>query len=450
MGYGEMQCNGRQAKATLAGIRDNSDVYLVDWECVWIPGIDSGLIDIHNSNFDVRAHLCNNTTGWPTNITSTNAANLLNLEHDCSSKRRGKQKIRSYKLKYRPTIHGKQRVSVISDFIMLRPTEAFSFSWNALLLLSPSREGFGARPSPERQHTQTAKEGFLCSLWVRTPRSPPGPRNCWCRGSPGYEQRPPLQTAPGGPGPRPAPGAPRPARGGRSSRHLPGEGCGPSRPRSPQAEPAPRAPSPAARREGSGSPAAPRPRAGKGPPGRQRGTPAGTAARTLTAGRQAGGQERSGPGAVDGAGALQRGCAAGMLGEDARRAQRDALLRRERRRRRPLFKGLRRARGGRFMARTRSGAVPPPPSPGAENGAGPPAPRSPPAAGLANGRGTARPGPARPRLGGWGAAGPPGTAGSCGAGPLNCSRRLPQGAFVRELNCGGWIILCPSAMVTVK
>lgn len=446
MGYGEMQCNGRQAKAMLAGIRDNSDVYLVDWECVWIPGIDSGLIDIHNSNFDVRAHLCNNTTGWPTNITSTNAANLLNLKHDCSNKRKGKQKTRSYKLKYRPTIHGKQRVSVISDFIMLRPTEAFSFSWNALLLLSPSWEGFGARPSPERQHTQTAKEGFLCSLWVRTPRSPPRAEELLMPRQPRLRAAPAAADSARRARAAPCRGAPRPARGGRSSRHLPGEGCGPSRPRSPQAEPAPRAPSPAARREGSGSPAAPRPRAGKGPLGRQRGIPAGTAARTLTAGRQA----RSGPGAADGAGALRRGCAAGMLGEDARRAQRDALLRRERQRRRPLFKGLRRARGGRFMARTPSGAVPPPPSPGAENGAGPPAPRSPPAAGLANGRGTARPGPARPRQGGWGAAGPPGTAGSCGAGPLICSRRLPQGAFVRELNCGGWIILCPSAMVTVK
>lgn len=74
-------------------------VYLIDWERIGIPGIDSGLIDIHNSNFDTGTHLCNNTTGRPTDITSTDAANLLNFKHDCSRKRRGEKENQELKMK---------------------------------------------------------------------------------------------------------------------------------------------------------------------------------------------------------------------------------------------------------------------------------------------------------------------------------------------------------------
>lgn len=146
-----MPCSGWQAKATGAGRRDNSGIYLVDWECVWIPGIDSGLIDIHNSNFDTGAHLRNNTTSWPTNVTSTNAANLLNFKHDCSNKRRGKWKIRNYKLKYRPTIQGKQRVFAISDFIMLRPAGTVSYGWSPEMnCYSSLQAGKALEPAPLR------------------------------------------------------------------------------------------------------------------------------------------------------------------------------------------------------------------------------------------------------------------------------------------------------------
>lgn len=78
--------------------RTAREVYLIDGERIRIPSIDSGLIDIHNSNFDIGAHLCNHTTGWTTNIASTNAANLLNVKHDCSIKRRGKKENQDLKI----------------------------------------------------------------------------------------------------------------------------------------------------------------------------------------------------------------------------------------------------------------------------------------------------------------------------------------------------------------
>lgn len=295
-------------------------------------------------------------------------------------------------------------------------------SWNELLLLSPAREGFGACPSPKSQHTQTIKEAFLWSLWAMTPPTPPsGWGTAGATAIPGRSsaRRGPARAraaATAVPGPRaaPSPCSPRPGKGGRSPRliaeaqaeltGLPPGQAGPAGSilgRARGKEPLPgRAPAP--RSGGKG------PRAGSG--GLAGGTAA--AARRLTAGRQA----RSGPGTADRAGALRRGCAEGMLGEDARRAQRDAPLRREQQRRRPLFKGPRRARGGRFMARTPSGAVPPLPSPGGGERRRPARPRSPPALCwrmAAGQRGQARP---RQGAGGSGAAGSPGTAGRSGPG----------------------------------
>lgn len=78
---------GKQMQGWLKGEMPGRQVYLVNGKRVRIPGVDSGLVDIHNGNGDIRAHLCNHTAGWPSDITGTDAADLLDFEHDCSGKK---------------------------------------------------------------------------------------------------------------------------------------------------------------------------------------------------------------------------------------------------------------------------------------------------------------------------------------------------------------------------
>lgn len=55
--------------------------YLINGQSVRIPGLDSGLIDVHNSHCDFRAHLGDDAACWASYVTRTNATDPLYLKH---------------------------------------------------------------------------------------------------------------------------------------------------------------------------------------------------------------------------------------------------------------------------------------------------------------------------------------------------------------------------------
>lgn len=62
--------------------------YLIYRQSIRVPSFDSGLIDIHNSDCDLGAHLCNHSARRTPYIAGPNATNLLYLKH--LARRQGK------------------------------------------------------------------------------------------------------------------------------------------------------------------------------------------------------------------------------------------------------------------------------------------------------------------------------------------------------------------------
>lgn len=327
-------------------------------------------------------------------------------------------------LKYRSTIEGKQRVPVISDFTMLRPTEAFSYSSSLEMnCYSSLQPGKVLEPAPLHSASihRPPKKGFCGCLESDTPTTPLGPRNRCRHGSPGTGSPRRCRQRPAGTGAAPGCGHGRAPPGSPSAGKRRPQLPPPPRRRA-RAEPAPRL-HPRERLLGRG----PALRGGRGPPGRQR-----------ELGPQHGHSPRAGR--CGPAPRIERE----RCGEDARRgcsgrmrAELNATL---------CCEGSG-SGGGRYLkghggpeaaASWRGRRAGPSrlllPL-GAESGGGRPALLSPPAAVPANGRGTARPtrhGPARARrLRGRRA---PGHGWKLRPAPPNRSCLLPQGGFVRELN----------------
>lgn len=55
--------------------------YLINGQSVRVPGLDAGLIDIHDGHCDLRTHVSDHATRRASYIPSTNATDSLYLKH---------------------------------------------------------------------------------------------------------------------------------------------------------------------------------------------------------------------------------------------------------------------------------------------------------------------------------------------------------------------------------
>ena len=58
-----------------------SSTYLINRQCIRVPGFDSRLVDVNYSDADFGAHLSDNAASGSPHISSPNAAYLLYLKH---------------------------------------------------------------------------------------------------------------------------------------------------------------------------------------------------------------------------------------------------------------------------------------------------------------------------------------------------------------------------------
>lgn len=55
--------------------------YLIDGQCVRVPGFDARLVDVHDGHRDLWTHVSDDTAGWTTDIPGSNTTDPLYLKH---------------------------------------------------------------------------------------------------------------------------------------------------------------------------------------------------------------------------------------------------------------------------------------------------------------------------------------------------------------------------------